>query len=114
MTARDPWLVEHPPELEWTPPAFEPSYTAPDSDLITAALRASSHELGAAAAIRPLLGGSDLRFYTRYFGIPGFHFGPGALRSAHGIDEVLPVSELVNATRAVASFILDWCGGSKR
>jgi acetylornithine deacetylase len=112
-TALDPWLVEHPPELEWTPPSFEPSYTSVEHPLVATAARAVARELGSPPAVRPLLGGSDLRFYTRHFGIPGLHIGPGALRHAHGVDESLPVAELLAATRTVAAIVLDWSGGSR-
>ena len=73
---------------------------------------AVASELGAPPAIRPLLGGSDLRFYSRHFGIPGIHIGPGALKLGHGANEALAVAELIAATRAVAAITLDWTGGN--
>jgi acetylornithine deacetylase len=112
VAAGDPWLAENPPALEWTPPCFEPSHTPVDHELVRTAAYAVERELGSAPAIGPLLGGSDLRFYTRYHGIPGIHLGPGTLRLAHGTNEALPVHELLAATRAVAAIILDWSGGT--
>ena len=111
VTAKDPWLTEHPPLLEWVPPSFEPSYTPGDHEFVRVAQAAVARELGAPPVIGPLLGGSDLRFYSRHFGIPGIHIGPGALKLGHGANETLAVAELVAATRAVAAITLDWTGG---
>jgi acetylornithine deacetylase len=113
VTASDPWLTEHPPLLEWVPPSFEPSYTPRDHEFVQVACRALAGVLHTTPVIRPLLGGSDLRFYSRHFGIPGIHLGPGALRLGHGADETLAVAELIAATMAVAAIVLDWSGGKR-
>ena len=112
VTSSDPWLAEHPPLLEWVPPSFEPSYTPRDHEFVRVAQEAVASELGAPPVIQPLLGGSDLRFYSRHFGIPGIHIGPGGLKLGHGANEALAIAELIAATRAVAAIALDWTGGN--
>ena len=113
VTATDPWLTEHPPVLEWVPPSFEPSYTPGDHEFVQVARQAVARALDATPVIRPLLGGSDLRFYSRHFGIPGIHIGPGALRLGHGANEALRITELIAATQAVAAIAIDWTGGKR-
>jgi len=113
VTASDPWLKEHPPLLEWVPPSFEPSYTPGDHEFVQVACQAVGGALHTTPVIRPLLGGSDLRFYSRHFRIPGVHIGPGALRLGHGTDEALAVAELIAATKAVAAIAIDWTGGKR-
>ena len=99
--------------LEWVPPSFEPSYTPGDHEFVQVARQAVGRALDATPVIRPLLGGSDLRFYSRHFGIPGIHIGPGALRLGHGANEALEITELIAATKAVAAIAIDWTEGKR-
>ena len=42
--------------------------------------------------------------------IPAVSFGPGESRVAHTIDEYVSTENLVNATKAIAIFLIRWCG----
>jgi len=110
VAAADEWLAEHPPRLEWIAPWFDPAYTPADDPFVRLAARSLERVTGTAPAVGPLLGGSDLRFYSRHFGIPGVHLGPGSMRLGHGPDELVPFEEVVTATKALAGLIVDWCG----
>lgn len=110
VAGADEWLAAHPPQLEWIAPWFEPAFTPPEHPFVQLAAGALESAAGAAPAVTPLLGGSDLRFYSRYFGIPGVHLGPGAMRLGHGPDELVPFDEVLTATRAIARLIVGWCG----
>jgi len=90
-------------EVEWLPIALLPALTPSDHPFVQTLLRAAGDP-----KLLPLLGGSDLRFYVRYFGIPGAHFGPGALRRGHGPDEFVEVEQVVAAAEIVAATIREF------
>lgn len=105
-----PWLAEHPPRVEWFEGQFEPGSTPLDAPILRTL--SESHE-ALAGSPPPLIGipsGTDLRLFTRHAGIPTVMYGPGSLRHAHGADEFVPVSELVQCTRVLARTLVSWCG----
>lgn len=108
VTAADPWLREHPPVLTWTQLNFEPGFTPAEHPFVQAALSAGERVLGHKPELLPLLGGSDLRFFTD-FGIPAAHVGCGAMLDGHTYDEAVTVTRLLQCTELVAELILDWC-----
>lgn len=107
--ARDAWFTAHPPQLEWLPFRLPAAFTAPEHPFVAAAVEAVAAISGRDPAVLPLLGGSDLRFYSHHFGIPGLHFGPGAMRLGHGDDERVSLDDLSAATAGAAAIALRWC-----
>ncbi len=110
VAAADPWLREHPPEIEWgvSGVSFPPSEVASDHPLVTglsAAFRAVAGE--------PRLGGfeavSDLAWLAEA-GIPAVLYGPGDFAQAHSSAEYVGVDELVEVATVVALALCDWCG----
>ena len=106
--AADPWLVLHPPAIEWAldiPPA-EVDAAHP---IVAAVAKAS-----AAAGEPPSLGGLDSWFdaatFTRFADTPSIGFGPRSLAWGHTIDEYVPVDDLVSCTQALALAAVDYCG----
>lgn len=106
----DPWLREHPPEIEWgvSGVSFPPSEVPSDHPLVTGlsgAFRAIAGE--------PRLGGfeavSDLAWLAEA-GIPAVLYGPGDFAQAHSSAEYVAVDELVEVTAVVALALCDWCG----
>jgi len=57
----------------------------------------------------PLLGGSDLRFFTDA-GIPAVHVGCGAMLDGHTYNESVTITSLLQCTEIAAGLILNWCG----
>lgn len=112
--ARDPWLREHPPEVEWWGGCFEPAALPPDHPLpgrVLDAFRAANPDRPLADP--PFQGvpyGSDQRLLMRVGGVPTVLFGPGDIRLAHGPDESVPVDELVAAARTLVVLITAFCG----
>jgi acetylornithine deacetylase len=88
--------------VEWLPMALLPAITPSDHPFVQRIVRAAGKP-----KVLPLLGASDYRFYARYFGIPGTHFGPGSMRRGHGPDEFVEVEQVVAAAEIVATTILD-------
>jgi acetylornithine deacetylase len=112
VATADPWLREHPPVVEWMQPTLDPAYTDPAEPIVQTALAASERMLGTPATIGPLLGASDLRHYSRGFGIPSLHFGPGGMHLGHGPDEHIDSGDLSRAGAVLAALIADWCGSN--
>jgi acetylornithine deacetylase len=108
---RDPWLRDHPVEVEWWGGQFASGRIPPDSDLVDrvrAAHRAASG--GRPPDVYGAPYGSDLRLLTGLAGIPTLQYGPGDARLAHGPDESVPVADVATAARSLALLALDVCG----
>lgn len=108
--AADPWLRDHPVEVQWWGGQFASGRLPADSDLVERVRRA--HLL--AAGDRPIdtwAGpyGSDLRLLTNVGHIPTLQYGPGDAALAHGPDESVPIDELLTCTRTLALLTLDIC-----
>ncbi|MDX6560638.1 MAG: formylaminopyrimidine deformylase, partial [Gaiellales bacterium] len=110
VAAADPWLREHPPEIEWgvSGVSFPPSEVASDHPLVTGLTDAFR-----AVAGEPRLGGfeavSDLAWLAEA-GIPAVLYGPGDIAQAHSSAEYVGVDELVEVASVVALALCDWCG----
>lgn len=106
----DPWLKAHPPKFTWCLRniSFPPVNTSPDHEVVRS-LMASLHKLGCAPEITGFNAASDLAWYAEQ-GISGVIFGPGDLAQAHSPNEFIPVSDMLNATKAIALTLLAWCG----
>jgi acetylornithine deacetylase len=108
--ARDPWLSEHPPAVEWIGGAWESAETPRGHPLVQMLADSVEAATGRPPAIRGVTYGSDLRLFTNDFGIPGLLFGPGDVRLAHFTDESVPLAEVEAASVALALVILRFCG----
>jgi acetylornithine deacetylase len=110
VSAADPWLREHPPEIEWGigGVSFPPSEVASDHPLVTALSGAFE-----AVAGEPRLAGfeavSDLAWLAEA-GISAVLYGPGDFAQAHSSAEYVAVDDLVEVASVVALAICDWCG----
>jgi acetylornithine deacetylase len=108
---RDPWLREHPVEVEWWGGQFASGRIPEGSDLVDR-VRAA-HRLAVSGRPPEVYGapyGSDLRLLTGLADIPTLQYGPGDARLAHGADEAVPLAAVVTAARTLALLALDVCG----
>lgn len=106
--AMDPWLRTHPPRVEWFGAVWEPAVTP--NDLVQAFVDAAEQALGRHVVVEGVPYGSDMRLLTNYGGIPTLIFGPGDIAVAHFTDEYVSIKEFMDAVRALAMFIANWCG----
>ena len=104
----DPWLREHPPDVQWRLdwPPFEIDR---DHPLVGAASDAYESVLGEPAKYMAWQPVSDARFYQEC-GVPTLLMGPGDYRRTHCYDEYLELDQIVEAIRIYALSIIDWCG----
>ena len=100
---RDPWLAEHPPQLEWAGGQFDAVEVDPELPAF-AALRASHlEEFGVAPELEGAPYGSDMRLLVHEADTPAVLYGPGDIRQAHATDEWIAVDEIAQAARVVTA-----------
>jgi acetylornithine deacetylase/succinyl-diaminopimelate desuccinylase family protein len=110
VCAADPWLREHPPQIEWGiagvsfPPAETP-LDHPFAQTIGGAFEA----LHGAPRWTGFEAVTDLAWLAAA-GIPGVIYGPGDARHAHGSNEHVRVDDILAATEVIALTIAEWCG----
>jgi len=113
-SAKDDWLAEHPPVIEWWPNAvmpFEISQTEPVVDV----MRGASEDVGRPSPLGGLDSWYDGATLTQLAGIPSIGYGPPGFDAegvsvAHMIDEFVPVDGLVAAAQALAVAAMRFCG----
>ena len=112
--ARDDWLAEHPPRVDWWSNGVMPM-EIPESSPVVGTMMEASADLG----LRRELGGLDSWYdgatYTLLAGIPSIGYGPPGFDPdgatvAHNIDEYVPVDGLVSCAQALAVAALRFCG----
>lgn len=108
----DPWLAEHPPEIEWWGGQFAPAQTARDHEIVESVAGVMQDLTGKSPEVEAVPYGADMRLLVNEGGIPTILFGPGDVRHSHRPDEFVPLDDLLLATRALALAVLRYCGAS--
>jgi acetylornithine deacetylase len=106
--AADPWLCDHPPQVEWLSGEVPPAEVDPDEPIVQTLLAAQA-DIGGEARIGALDNWSDAATLARS-GIPAVNYGPGDLAVAHAADEHVPVAELVACAQGIAVTAMRFCG----
>jgi len=107
----DPWLQEHPPQLEWFEGQFESGATPPDSPIARTISESHAKVFGTAPVVQGVTYGSDLRLFTNHGETPAVLYGPGNILDAHTVNEHVDLEEVLSATKVLAYIITQWCGG---
>ena len=110
VAERDPWLREHPPELEWFGGQFAPAEVELDAPICGAVGKAHERVTGEKPAVEGVPYGADMRLFIRFGNMPCVMYGAGDVRVAHAPDEHISVTELLTATTTIACLLADWCG----
>jgi acetylornithine deacetylase len=108
----DPWLCDHPVEVEWWGGQFEPGRSDQNSAIITT-LRAAHQSVS--EHVQQTWGapyGSDLRLLSGLGGIPTVHYGPGDAALAHSPRERVDIGEVMTTARTLALVAMQYCGVS--
>jgi acetylornithine deacetylase len=108
--AADPWLAEHPPEVQWWGGRFDPAVTDPQHAIVTAVSAAAAAVTGSAPVVEGVTYGADMRLLVNVGGVPTVLFGPGDIRAAHMPDEHVSLAELESAARALVVTAIRFCG----
>ena len=111
VSARDPWLRDHPVILSWPGGQFASGWLDSGHPLIE---EMAQSVMDVAGSGRPELAaapyGSDLRLYSGIGGIPTLHYGPGDVRYAHAPREQVNIAELISVTRSLLLLAIRRCG----
>ena len=112
VTAADPWLRAHPPALEIPSghPMKEPVNLPWDHPGVLAIRDATRAVDGRDAVVATAPFVCDANYWAA-LGQPSLVCGPGDPSwGIHGVDEHLPVADLVAATKLFAAVSMAWCG----
>jgi acetylornithine deacetylase len=107
VAATDSWLRQNPPAIQWLVDA-DCGETPADHEFVRLCAKVME-ELGTPAAVEGLGFHTDMGWFVDV-GMPTINFGAGNVNVAHQNDEAIGEAELVQATRIMASILLDWCG----
>jgi acetylornithine deacetylase len=114
VCADDPWLAAHPVQVQWWGGQFASGRLASATGLEQRVAHAHTAVTGRTPTTSGVPYGSDQRLLLGLGGIPTLIYGPGDVALAHGPDESVPVSELVEVTRALALLAATTCGTHER
>lgn len=109
LCATDPWLAEHPVEIEWWGGQFASGRTDPGHSLVRDLSDTIREVLDRTPQVYGGPFGSDLRLLVGA-GIPTVHFGPGESAAAHAPDEWVSTTDTVACARALAAFAMVFSG----
>lgn len=110
VAARDPWLKDHPPEIEFFGGQFIAAETPADSPICGVIRSAHQAVTGQHTPTEAATYGADMRHFIHFGGMPCVMYGAGDIRLAHAPDEHLPIADLLTATKVVATALAEWCG----
>jgi acetylornithine deacetylase len=110
VAERDPWLREHPPELEWFGGQFAPAEVGLDAPICEAVKEAHELVTGNKPPVEGVAYGADMRLFIHFGGMPCVMYGAGDVNLAHAPDEHISVTDLLTATSTIACLLADWCG----
>lgn len=108
VVAKDKWLKEHPPQVEWFGWRAQPWVQDHKIPLIQQFRQTVSGILSSPPEVAASTAGLDTRFGP-FFGVPSFVFGPtGGL--LHSSNEYVEMDSVIKTIKIFATFIVDWCG----
>lgn len=110
---QDDWLDKHPATVQWWGGQFLPARTDTADPVVAeviGAVRAVRRDADEPVLVRGMPYGCNAGLTVQVAGIPTVVFGPGDIRDAHRPDESVAVADLVDAARAIALFVLRYCG----
>lgn len=106
----DPWLKDHPPEVEWFEGQFESGETPSHAPILATLSEMHQNLCGRSIRTHGVPYGSDLRLFTNNANMHAALYGPGDVRVAHSLNEYVPLDEVVRTAQVVALTIASWCG----
>jgi acetylornithine deacetylase len=103
VAQRDPWLAEHPPQLEWNGGQFDAVEVDASLPAFLALTAAHAEEFGVDPEPDGAPYGSDMRLLVHEAETPAILYGPGDIKQAHSTDEWIAVGEIERAARVVTA-----------
>lgn len=113
VASGDPWLLAHPPRVEWLALNKEGTQLSSDHPLVSLLCGSFADVMEKQPRLAGFPAGCDLPYLNRHAGIPSLVFGPGDCTIAHGSNEHVAIDEVVQAAKIVALAVLRWCGARR-
>lgn len=112
--AADPWLAEHPPQIDWVT-GVTGGEVAADHPLYRTAAAAVSRVTGEAPHVNPMHTSSDIRNPIVEAGIPCVALGclSGDLSQNDRHDEWIDVADFQRMIDVTTAIVTDWCSGTE-
>ncbi len=107
----DEWLSQYLPEIVWYERKAEAWEQNPEDPFVLAFKSAADSTLKSDIDIAGATWGMDTRL-APYFNMPAISFGPNG-GNVHGVNEYVDIDSVLDCTRVLAAFIMDWCGLKK-
>ena len=104
----DEWLQKLPPEVIWYEKQVAPWEQAPDDPFVLAFKATADSTLKSNVEVAGATWGMDTRL-APYFNMPALSFGPNG-KNIHGVNEYVEIDSVLDCTKVLAAFIMDWCG----
>jgi acetylornithine deacetylase len=108
-SAADPWLRRHPPQVEWLVGGVPPAEVSPEEP-VAQALLSAERDLGREGRLGGMDNWHDGAMLTVEAGIPAVCYGPGDVHLAHGVQEHVPVTDLVSCSQGIAVAAMRFLG----
>lgn len=108
VAARDEWLRDNPPIVEFEGMDASPVEIAPDAPICAALLDAHQAIVGDTATVVGHDGGADTRALIPN-GIETATYGPGPIAQMHADNEWTSVAEVLTAAKVYAVAAMRWC-----
>lgn len=105
----DPWLVDHPPRVEWFSGQFAPSEIADDHELVDAVKDAHATVTGRQPEVQGVTYGADMRHFINLANIPCLMYGADQVEGAHAPNESVAIADMLTCAKTVAVTALRWC-----
>jgi acetylornithine deacetylase len=109
----DPWLRQYEPEIEWTPRQCPIQFLAFDTPSDHPGVEALAEAITKVRGVEPRRLGRGAIVDAGWLdkaGIPSVVYGPGDVKQAHSVDEMVEEKNLVDFTESLALFVANWCG----
>lgn len=101
-------MQDHPPLIKWYGWHAEPWLQDTNDPFVDCFKKTAETVLGREVEFAGRAAGLDSRF-APYFNMPALCTGPIG-EHLHGIDECVELESVMNLTKILALFILNWCG----
>ena len=108
--AGDPWLRDHPVEVQWWGGQFESGHTRVDAPLVEVVRTAHHQHMNRLPEVYGAPYGSDLRLLAPRMAT--VQYGPGDSALAHSPAESVPVAQLIECARTLALTMIAVCGAA--
>lgn len=109
MSQGDAWLRHHLPAVSFKDVGADGAEIPAGHPIVETVAEAFQQTTQRQAVIAGRTGGADSRYLIKYGGIPTVIFGPGETAKMHMVNESVPVSNVVDATKTLALAVHRWC-----